>query len=99
MPASVSSVLGPFSGLLVLMASIHPAADAQIELAHAGKARAVIVAEEWVPEATAAFRQLSVFSGEEEDLLGETFEGTIGRVHRDPGLDEGGGCLCRLPWR
>ena len=80
MPASVSSVLGPFSVLLVLMASIHPAADAQVELAHAGEARAVIVADEWVPGATAAFRQLSVSSGEERDLLGETFEGAIGEA-------------------
>ena len=78
MPKSLSPVLGPFSGLLVLMASIHPAAHAQVELAHAGEARAVIVADEWVPEATAAFRQLSVSPGEERDLLGETFEGTIG---------------------
>ena len=71
--------LGTFNGLLVLMASIHSAAHAQVELAHAGKARAVIVADEWVPRATAAFRQLSVSSGHENELLGETFEGTIGK--------------------
>ncbi len=71
--------VGFLTGLLVLMASIDPAAHAQIELAHAGEARAVIVADEWVPEATAAFRQLSVSAGEEGDLLGETFEGATGQ--------------------
>ena len=76
--SALSPLLGHFYGLLVLMASLHPAANAQVELAHAGEARAVIVAEEWVPEATAAFRQLSVSTGQERDLLGETFEGTIG---------------------
>ena len=80
MPRSNKGVyVGFFEGLLVLMASIHPAAYAQVELAHGGKARAVIVAKDWVPESTAAFRQLSVSSRKEEDLLGETFEGTIGQ--------------------
>ena len=78
MSKPIVPVSGTLKGLLMLMASIHPAADAQIELAHAGEARAVIVADEWVPETTGAFRQLSVSSGEKE-LLGETFEGATGQ--------------------
>ena len=59
--------VGLLCGLLVLMAPIDPAAHAQVELAHAGEARAVIVADDWMPESTAAFGQLSVSSGQEED--------------------------------
>ena len=71
--------VGLLCGLLVLMAPIDPAAHAQVELAHAGEARAVIVADDWMPESTAAFGQLSVSSGQEEDLLAETFEGSAGQ--------------------
>ena len=76
---TLAPILGSFNGALVLAASIHPAAHAQVELAHGGKARAVIVADEWVPETTAAFGQLSVSTPKEEDLLRETFEGTVGQ--------------------
>ena len=65
---------------LLLSAFLHPAAQAQVQLAAAGKATAVIVANDWAPEPTAAFAQISVTAGQRGDLLDDTFQGAVGQA-------------------
>ena len=65
---------------LLLSALLHPAAQAQVQLAAAGKATAVIVADDWAPEPTAAFAQISVTAGQRGDLLDDTFRGAVGQA-------------------
>ena len=53
-------------------------AAADVTLAEGGKARAVIVAENWAPEAAASIAQLTVSSRQRGDLLDEKFAGALG---------------------
>ena len=56
----------------------HSAAEAQVRLATAGKATAVIVADDWEPTPAATFAQISVTASQRGDLLDSTFSGVSG---------------------
>ena len=56
----------------------HSVAEAQVRLATAGKATAVIVADDWEPAPAAAFAQVSVTAGQRGALLADTFSGVSG---------------------
>ena len=70
----------PVGVALLWSACLHPAAAAQVSLATAGKATAVIVTDDWAPAPSAAFAQISVTAGQRGDLLDDTFRGVIGQA-------------------
>ena len=68
----------PLSLALLWSVFPHAAAEAQVRLAAAGKATAVIVADDWEPTPAAAFTQISVTAGQRSALLADTFSGVNG---------------------